>query len=379
MHKSFKYRLYPNREQVLALEQTLEMHRYIYNMALAWRKNAYESNKKSINFPQQSAQLTIDRANEPCLKLVNANSFMQTLRRLDTAFQNFFRRVKNGEKPGYPRFKGEGQFDSVRFTYGNGCKIRGKKLYLQYIRQVKVKWHREIPEDARITSTTIRRHAGEWYAVFHLDLPDIEVAQSLNPPIGIDLGLKSFLMTSDGESVHAPKFFRKSQKKLRIAQRSLARKKKGSNRRKKAVSAVAKLHHHIANQRKDFHHKTALNLVSEYGFIAHENLNTKGLARGMLAKSVNDAGWGNFLNILRFKAECAGVRVVGVNPAYTTQACSFCGCLPAKKITLSDRVYHCDSCGLVMDRDENAARNILQSTGTRLSGANVEVVNSCVA
>jgi len=205
------------------------------------------------------------------------------------------------------------------------------------------------------------------------------VTPSTNPPVGIDLGLKSFLATSDGEHVKAPKFFRKAQKELRTAQRSLARKKKGSNRRKKAVLKVAKLHHHIGNQRKDFHHKTAWKLVNQYGFIAHENLTIKGLSRGMLAKSVNDAGWGNFLNILRYKAEEAGVGIIGVNPAYTTQACSSCGCLPEKKVTLSDRVYHCESCGLVLDRDYNAAINILRSGRTVLSGANVEVVNSCVA
>jgi len=379
MHKAFTYRLYPNREQTSALERTLEIHRRLYNDALQWRKAAYEESGKSVKYGEQSAELTKLRIGNEYFSQANFSSCQHTLRRLNTAFQNFFARLKKGENPGYPRFKGIGRFDSARFTYADGCRIKDGKLALQYIGALKVKWHRELPEDSRITSVTVRRKAGEWYVVFHLELPNIEVAPSANPPVGIDLGLKAFLVTSDGEFVEPSKFFQKAQKKLRVAQRALARKKRGSNRRKKAVRKVAKLHHHIGNQRKDFHHKTARKLVNQYGFIAHEDLNTKGLSRGMLAKQVNDAGWGNFLNILRFKAECAGVAVVGANPAYTTQACSACGCLPVKKIDLSVRVYHCESCGLVLDRDINAAINVLQKAWTEPSGANVEVVNSCVA
>ena len=378
MHRSFKYRLYPSKEQIDALDQTLETHRHLYNSALAWREGLYETGKMSVKYSEQSARLTAVRTKDEHLSQVNFSSCQHTLRRLNTAFQNFFRRVKEGDKPGYPRFKGIGRFDSVRFTYADGCRIKGRQLALQFIGAVKVKWHREVPEDARIMSATVSRKSGEWYVSFSCELPDVDIIPSLNPPVGIDLGLKSFLVTSNGEFVDAPRLFRKAQKKLRIAQRALARKKKGSNHRKKAVRRVAKLHHHIGNQRRDFHHKTARKLVTQYGFITHEDLNVKGLSRGMLAKSVNDAGWGNFLSILRFNAECAGVEVVGVNPAYTTQACHSCGCIPAKKVLLKDRVYHCDSCGLVMDRDINASLNIL-SAGTRLSGVNVEVVISCVA
>ncbi len=379
MRKSFKYRLYPNREQSLALDRTLETHRRLYNSSLEWRKNAYESEKKSVNYSEQSARLTTVRAGDKYLSQINFSSSQHTLRRLNTAFQNFFRRIKKNEKPGYPRFKGYWRFDSFKFTYRDGCQIKNSKLVLQFVGAVKVKWHRDIPETARITSTTIHRQSGKWYAVFSCELPDITMIPSINPSVGIDLGLKSFLVTSDGEHVEAPKFYRKAQKKLRITQRSLALKKKGGNRRKKAVIKVAKIHHHIGNQRKDFHHKTAYKLVKQYGFISHENLSIQGLSRGMLAKSVNDAGWGYFLSILRQKAVEAGVVVVGINPSYTTQACSSCGCIPDKKVTLSDRVYHCESCGLVLDRDYNAAINILNSGRTVLSGVNVEVFDSYVA
>jgi putative transposase len=379
MFKSFKYRLYPNIEQTLALEQTLETHRRLYNSALEQRKTVYETEKKSVKYTEQCARLTIVRAKDIYISKVNHASCAQTLRKLDVAFQNFFRRVKAGDKPGYPRFKGINRFDSFRFTYADGCKIRGKKLYLQFIGQIKVKWHREIPGDAVIKSATVRRHAGLWYIVFHCDIPDIEIIPSANPPIGIDLGLKAFLVTSEGESIEPPQFFKKAQKKLRVVQRTFTRKKKGSNRRKKAVKQVQKLYFHIANQRKDFNFKLAHKLVNQYGFIAHEDLNIKGLSRGMLAKSVNDAGWGNFLQILRYKAECAGVKVVEVNPKNTTQVCSQCGGLPIKKVLLSDRVYHCNSCGLIINRDHNAAKNILQSGWTAPSGDNVEIFSSCVA
>lgn len=372
------YRLYPNREQTLELEHTLELHRCLYNNALAWRKSAYEKSGQTVGFFDQSAAFTILRAESEYFAKANATSCRQTLRRLDVAFQNFFRRVKSGEKPGYPRFKGAGRFDSVRFVYSDGCKIKNRKLALQHIGSLKVKWHREIPDDAKITAVTIRRKVNKWYVVCHLDIPDIEVAPSENPPVGVDLGLKSFLATSDGDFVEAPRLFRKSQQKLRVAQRALSRKKRGSNRRKEAVKAVAQLHHHIGNQRRDFHHKIAHNLLGRYGFIAHENLNINGLARGRLAKSVNDAGWGNFLLILKSKAEYAGVEIAGVNPAYTTQACSRCGCIPEKRLTLSDRVYHCESCGLVLDRDINAAKNILKMAWTEPSDANVEVADSRV-
>jgi len=379
MRKGFKYRLYPTKTQVLALEQMLETHRRIYNMALSWRKNSFEDDQKSVKYSEQSARLTLDRPDVPSLVGVNFSSCQHTLRRLDRAFRNFFRRIKTGEKPGYPRFKGVGRFDSVKFTYGDGSKLKCHKVYVQHVGMVKVKLHRELPVDARIASLTVSTKAGSWYVSFSCELPDVDVIPSVNPPVGIDLGLKSFLVTSDGASVDPPRFFAGAEKKLRIAQRSLSRKKRGSRRRKKAVRRVAKVHLHVGNQRRDFHHKTALSLVGKYGLIAHEDLNVKGLSRSMLAKSVNDAGWGNFLNILRFKAECAGVEVVGVDPRYTTQRCFACGVIPVKKVTLSVRVYHCDSCGLVLCRDQNAAKNILQSARTVPSGANVEALSSCVA
>lgn len=360
MFKAFKYRLYPNKSQAKSLAEMLDSHRHLYNSALAQRKDVYETEKRSVSYKEQCAWLTSERKTNPYLTKCNAASCQATLRRLSKAFDNFFRRVKIGEKPGYPRFKGLGRFDSVEFrTYGDGCKINtDRRLYIQHIGNIKVRWHRKIPVDAVIKTAIVKKQADGWYVVFTCELPDICAAESTNPPVGIDLGLKSFLVTSDGEVVDPPKFFRKAEKQLRKAQRKLARRKKGSNRRTKARELVAKLHLHVANQRRDFHHKTALDLVREYGKIAHEELSIKGISRTRLAKSTLDAGWGQFINILQFKAAEAGVEVVGVNPNNTSQACSNCGCLPDVKLTLTDRVYHCASCGLVLDRDLNAARNI---------------------
>jgi putative transposase len=284
-----------------------------------------------------------------------------TCRRVQRSFDSFFRRVKAGETPGYPRFRSARRWDSITFpSYGDGCKLNGKLLYLQGIGQIKVKPHR--PTEGTIKTVTLKRSCGNWYVVFSCDLGDdtqrIPAEPSTTPAVGIDLGLKAFLVTSDGAQVAPPKLYRAAQAHLRRAARRVARRKKGSNRRKKAIKVLARVHRHVANQRQDFHHKTARGLVQAYSLIAHEALNVRGIARTRLAKSTHDAGWAAFLAILAHKAAEAGVRVVAVNPRHTTQACSGCGALPSVRLTLADRVHTC-SCGLTLDRDENAARNVL--------------------
>ncbi len=199
--------------------------------------------------------------------------------------------------------------------------------------------------------------------IFSCDVEIGEVEASLNPPIGIDLGLKSFFVTSDGESVSTPKLYRNAQKKLRRLSRSVARKKKGGKNRKKSIRNIARFHEHIANQRKDFHHKTARDLVNRFGVIAHEKLNIKGIAKSRLSKSTHDAGWAQFLGILTQKAECAAVSVVAVDPRHTTQTCSSCERLPSVSIGLKVRTYICEHCGFSLDRDWNAAINILKRAG----------------
>jgi len=357
MRRAFRYRLYPTKAQAAAMGECVETHRVLYNRALAERKVAYEAQKRTVRYSEQSAHLKEDRPVNDYLARTNFSSCQATLRRLDKAFVSFFRRIASGDKPGYPRFRGRGRYNTVDFpSYGDGCKLRDGKVYFQHIGAVKIKLHR--PIEGTIKTVSFTESAGHWYVVFSCELPDVALPPSTNPAIGIDLGLKSFLATSECEQIAPPQFYRKAQVKLRRAQRHVSRCQKRSVRHRKAKMRVARLHQHVANQRRDWHHKTALSLVNRYGLIAHEALDVKGIARTRLAKSTHDAGWTQFLGILGQKAECAAVTMVAVNPRNTTQACSRCGCLPAVPLTLSDRVYHCASCGHVADRDVNAAMNI---------------------
>jgi putative transposase len=358
VRRAYKFRLFTNRSQEQALDAILEQHRRLYNLALRERRDVYEAEERSVSYGEQSGRFKEGRRVFPRFAVLNFSSAQATLRRLDKAFKAFFRRVKSGECPGYPRFKPEGRFRTVEFpSYGDGCRLKDNgRLYLQHVGHIKVKLHR--PVEGTIKTVSVKRSCGKWYVVFSCDLGDAPEPGSTGPAVGIDLGLSSFLVTSDGASVEPPRYYRKAHKTLRRAQRSLARKKKGSTRRGKARHRVAKLHEKTANQRRDFHHKQARKLVDAHYLIAHEALNIKGIARTRLAKSTHDAGWAQFVNILASKAEYAGVRVVAVDPRNTTQACSSCGALPEAKKTLSDRVHSC-SCGYVADRDVNAARNIL--------------------
>ena len=359
MRKAYKFRLYPNRSQVEALDAMLETHRRLYNLALRERRDVYETEERSVSYGEQSRRFKETRKALPTFAATNFSSAQATLRRLDRAFKAFFRRVKSGETPGYPRFRHEGRFRTIEFpSYGDGCRLKDKgRLYLQHIGHIKVKFHR--PVEGKVKTVSVKRSCGKWYVIFSCDLGDAPEATGDGPAVGIDLGLKSFLVTSEGESVGPPRYYRESQKKLRRAQRCVSRKKKGSKRQRKARKRVARLHEKTANQRRDFHHKQARKLVDRHGLIAHETLNVKGITRSRLAKPTHDAGWASFLNILSYKAEEAGTRVLAVDPRNTTQACSSCGALPEVKKTLSDRTHVC-LCGYVADRGVNAALNILR-------------------
>jgi len=342
--------------------EMLDTHRHLYNRSLAERKDAWGQEQRVVRYGEQSGHLKADRTTNPFLAKTNFSSCQATLRRLDRAFAAFFRRCTAGETPGYPRFKGRDRFDSVEFpSYGDGCHLKGERAEFQHVGKVKLKLHR--PIEGTIKTMRFRRDADGWYVIFSCDLGDVRRVPSgcpsANPAIGIDLGLKTFLTTSDGEQVAPPKLYRSAQARLRCAARKVARRKKGSTRRKKAVRLLARHHQHVASQRRDFHHKTARDLVTRFGTIAHEDLNVRGIARTRLAKSTHDAGWAAFIAILAHKAEEAGVTTIAVDPRNTSQACSQCGALSGVKKTLRDRVHVCPR-GLTLDRDWNAARNILQ-------------------
>jgi len=261
-----------------------------------------------------------------------------------------------GDKPGYPRFRGYGRFDSVEFPrYGDGCRLADGRAEFGHVGALKLKLPR--PIEGTIKTMRFKREANGWYVAFSCDLGDVTPDAATDPAVGIDLGLKAFLVTSAGEQVAPPKLYRKVQVHLRQVARRVARRKKSSNRRRKAVQVPARIHQHVANQRRGFHHQTALQLVRRHGLIAHEDLNVRGIARTRPPKSTHDAGWAAFLAILTQKAESTGVVVIAVDPRHTAQRCSGDGALPAIPLTLADRVHVCSG-GLTLDRDENAARNI---------------------
>lgn len=358
MRKAFKYRLYPTQPQRRDLDKTLMLCRQLYNAALQERREAYRKTGKTVGFYQQKKWLPEIRAELGEYKGVHSQVLQNVIERVDLAFKGFFRRVKAGQKAGYPRFKGQGRYDSFTFPQAGttGVKLQegGKRVLIHGVGSVKLKLHR--PLEGRLKTATLKREGDDWYIVFVCETEPNPLPEN-RAAIGIDLGTNPhFLVTSEGELVEAPRYFQKAQAKLATAQRDLARKKRGSRRRKQARRRVAKLHRKIANQRKDFHHKLARRLVNAYGTIVHEDLNTAGLARSRLSKSVLDAGWSSFISILSAKAASAGRRVVAVRPHGTSQICPECGSIQKKE--LSERVHACE-CGCVLDRDVAAAKVIL--------------------
>jgi putative transposase len=355
IRKTFRFRLYPTKAQVAGLESQLSEACRLYNAALQERRDAWHINRKSLNYYDQANQLKEIRANGD-LALANFSACQDVLRRVDKTFKAFFARVRRGVKAGFPRFKSQSRFDSFTFpSYGDGCRMLDSgKLRLQGIGLAKVKLHR--PVDGKIKTVTVKREAGRWYVCLSVECEANPLPASTEA-IGIDVGLSAFATLSDGTEIENPRWFKEAQKRLRRAQRKVARRKKGSKRRRKAVQLLQRAHAHVRHKRADFQHKISRWLVGNYELIAAEDLNIKGLASGMLAKSVNDAGWGTFLDMIAYKAAEAGRKFVRVNPNGTTQVCSGCGTHVAK--SLSQRVHRCSACSLELGRDENAARNIL--------------------
>lgn len=356
VRKSFLYRLYPHKNQSDKLSNLLDTARHLYNAALQERRDAWKSHRKSLNYYDQANELKELREYFPDVAQLNFSATQDILRRLDKSFKGFFRRIKNGEKAGYPRFKGRDQFNSITFpTYGDGIKIKDGRLYIQNVGLVKIKIHRTL--EGEVDTVAIKQACGKWYAVFS-DTVDVEPLPISNRQVGIDVGLESFAVTSDGEYIENPRYLKKSQAELRVAQRKVARRKKGGYNRRKAINLLAKQHLKISNQRKDFLHKVARNIVDTYGYIAVEKLQIRNmLDNHCLARSISDASWGKFLSILSYKAEYAGRRFTQVNPNGTSQTCSNCGFKVPKD--LSVRIHNCPNCGVSLHRDYNSALNVL--------------------
>jgi putative transposase len=361
MRKSFKYRIYLTHGQRRILEQQLEECRWVYNEVLAERKRAYEDRGESLRLYDTQAMLPVWKLTRPSLKLVHSQVLQNICVRVDLAFQAFFRRVKEGAKEvGFPRFRGFGRYDSITYPqYGNGVRLEGERLILSKVGAVHVVLHRPVVGTPK-TVTLTRSRTGKWFVCFSCETE----AKPLSPTgevVGVDVGLTSFATFSDGQKLDNPRFYRRDEADLkRVQQRKDAAKHAQDwpeNAKQKGI--LAKIHERIANRRSDFAHQESRKLVDAYQVIVFEDLAPMemGRSRGM-RKSILDVAWTQFIGMTVAKAEEAGRLVVLVNPKNTTKRCSTCGEIVPK--ALSVRLHTCPVCGLVLDRDHNAALNMLQ-------------------
>ena len=356
LRKTFKYKLQPTANQERELERVLILCRTLYNTALEQRITLYRQRGVSCSRYAQEAELKDLRAAMPEYAALHSHVLQDVLARLDKTYQAFFRRVKAGQTPGFPRFHGRNRFSSFTYKeFGNGACLDDGFLVLSKLGRVPLRWSR--PLEGTPKTVTISREADGWYiCICCADVP-LQPLESTGQETGIDLGLESFATLADGTMIHNPRCYRRAERRLKTAQHKVARRTKGSNRRRKAVNVLAKAHLKVKRQRQDFQHKAALHLVREYDTIYHEDLQVGNLLKNHhLAKSIADAGWSGFLSILNYKAACAGRSVVAVNPAYTSQMCSGCGVVVMKG--LSVRWHSCPECGTSLHRDHNAAKNI---------------------
>ena len=357
MRKTFRYRIFPTHKQTTLLEQTLDGCRWLYNHLLEERKTSWESEKKSLSCFDQCNTFKLLKEEQPFLKDIHSQILQNIAIRIDLAFQSFFRRVKAGETPGYPRFRGKDRYDS--FTYPQSGFRLDEFLHLSKIGKIRIKKHRDI--EGVIKTCTIRRTpTGKFFVTLVCDIGYKPIEQPIEPAIGLDMGLESFATLSNGEQIENPRFFRQEEDNLAKAQRKLSAQEKGTKARKKARKVVARTHERIGWKRENFSHQESRKLVNRFNTIAVEDLSINDMQQGnfrSINKSIGDAAWRQFLECLRYKAEYAGSHCVQVNPAYTSQACSICG--TRHKLKLSDRIFHCPYCNLSLNRDVNAALNIL--------------------
>ncbi len=381
MIRSFKYRLYPTRKQELVLKQTLTTCRYLYNNALSERINTYKETRKSISHYDQVKILTQDKNDHQ--KQVHSQVLQESLKRLDTSFVNFFRRIKQQKtgkkiKTGFPRFKSEQRYNSFCFPQ-SGFKLTNdyKRIKLSKVGDVKLQYSR--PTKGRVKTCRIVRDIDQWFVILVCEQDNLSLTKSSKPTVGIDLGIKIFAFLSDGKSFKNPRYLLKSEDKIKTEQRKLSRKVKNSANRNKQRIRLAKAHRTIRRQREDFLHKLSRELIENYGCIAFEQLNIKGMVRNhKLAKHISDCAWKKLIEYTTYKAEEAGVEVKLVNPKNTTQMCSDCGEIVPK--TLADRTHSCPHCNLVMDRDLNAAKNISRvgTTQSYACGDSTSTQGHCV-
>jgi putative transposase len=356
--KTFKFRIYPTSKQEKSLQAYLDSCRWIYNKTLETRKKSWEEEKKSFSLYDTYNLLPQWKKEKPEFENIHIHCLRDAQNRLDKAFKSFFRRVKKGDKPGYPRFQGYDRYNSFTFTQG-GFKIKDKFLKMSKIGAVRIKQHRNI--EGKIKTLTIRRDStNKWFACFSCEV-ETNILPNIEKPIGIDVGLVSFATFSDGEKIPNPRFFKESEQKLARYQSKFSNAKKCSRKRNKLKKIVAKIYSKITNKRTDFAHKLSRRIINENQIIVFEKLDIKSMQQTTfkgIRKSISNVAWNQFMNFVKYKAEYAGRQTIFVNPRNTSKMCSGCYNLVDKE--LSVRTHSCPHCNLVIDRDHNAAINILR-------------------
>ena len=369
MLKAYQYRLYPTKAQVSTLNRTFDLCRKVYNNTLALRRDAWDYDQKSFSYYDTLKELVQWKEDFPELKTVHSQVLQNCHMRVDLAFKAFFQRAKKGCNPGYPRFKTFGRYNSITYPQlGFSLDIANQTVTASKIGKIKAVIHR--PCEGKIKTMTIRRSStGKWYVSFSVE-QELVVRKHIGDEVtGIDLGLTTFAMLSNGEKIENPRFFQTDESALAKAQRKMSKEVRGSPERKIRRNIVSKIHERIANRRKNFVHQESKKLVERFKTIAFENLNIKDMQQtSYLAKGIVDVSWGMMVRATQNKAVEAGSKVVLVDPKNTTQLCSRCGQYVRKE--LSDRIHSCPQCGLVMDRDQNAAINILRLGLQSLSACN---------
>lgn len=380
INRVYRYKLRLRPCQELALAEELQNQRCLYNRALAHKERVWKEESKSVSHGDlKKLFITEGRKINPYLVNSNYGLCAQTLTRLDRAYKAFFRRIKSAETPGFPRFKKYHEWSTLVYdSYGNGCRMNGDRLHLQGIGALRLKLYRPIPDGAVMRNIAVSRCPEGWFALITLEIPHEALPESEMPAVGIDVGVKNAVTTSDGEFMNKQSDIARLKPQVTYWSRKLARAQRGSRRRRYIRQALARVHRRAANTRQLWHRQVAKSLVSRYGIISHEDLQIINMTRkpkpkpgedgeflpngaaskAGLNKAILDVAWGALFTAITSAAVYTGTKVVAVKPHNTTQRCSSCGCLPQTKVLLSQRTYRCSVCGLVLDRDWNAALNI---------------------
>ncbi|WP_218080938.1 RNA-guided endonuclease InsQ/TnpB family protein [Anthocerotibacter panamensis] len=379
MITAYKYKLRPTQAQAAQIDEWLELLRMQYNYRLAERFNWYEATRCPINacsivscsiapiveqpdYYWQKRDLLNTKKLFPKYTGIHSQVLQNCIERVKKAFDRYFKVDVSGKRSGKPRFKGRGRYRSFTYPQIKQACIQNNRITLPKIGEVKIIVHRPIPDGFKIKTAQVIKAADGYYVTLTLEdksVPILKLDLNTEKTVGIDMGLKDFLITSDSKTVPIPQFARKAERDKKKLNKVVSRRKnKASKRRRKAITRLAKHYQKVSRQRQNFHYNTAKELICDYDIIAYEDLNVKGLAKTRMSKSILDAGWSEFLSIVERKAENAGRLTIAVNPYGTSQVCSNVDCGASVPKTLADRWHSCPHCGLELDRDVNAAINI---------------------